>query len=304
MALVVGNRGGAKLMGLPRFELHRVTTVNQATELLDRYGDDAALHCGGTELLLAMKLGFAPYKHLIDIKPVAELRGITVNSDLCIGANTTHRQVEQHPDIRTRWAGFAEMAASIGNLRVRNVGTVGGNLCFAEPHSDPATALLALGAALECRRGNERARILAMEDFVIGPFQTAMRPGEVLLGIRIPPLVNGAALLHRKITFHERAAATVTMTCRVTDNRVDHFRLAVGAVGNKPALVPEASELIAAASADALPPHLLDELCEAAVLAGQVVTDMYGSADYKSHLLRVLVRRTLADATDRLKAKP
>lgn len=285
-------------MALPTFKLHRATTVDEATAVLDHHGDDAAIYCGGTELLLAMKLGYAPYGQLVDIKPIDELRGITADGDLWIGANTTHRQMEQHADIRDRWAGIAEMATSVGNLRVRNVGTVGGNLCFAEPHSDPATALLAANASLECRRGGEHPRTVAMSDFVVGPFQTAMGPGELLLGVRVPPLADGALLLHRKIKFHERAAATVALSCRIHDNRIDHVRVAVGAVGNQPALVPAAGALVGEVAADALPAPVVDDLGDAAVTAGRPVTDAYGSADYKSHLLRVLVRRTLADATD------
>lgn len=287
-------------MALPSFELHRATTIEEATEALDQHGDDAALHCGGTELLLAMKLGFAPYRHLVDVKHIDELRGVSTNGDLWIGANTTHRQMEQHPEICSRWSGLADMAATVGNLRVRNVGTVGGNLCFAEPHSDPASALLAADASLECRRGGEALRSVAMADFVTGPFQTVLQPGELLVGLRVPPLADGAVLLHRKIRFHERAAATISMTCAVTDNRIEHVRLAVGAVGNQAALVPEAAALVGAAAADAIPAVVLDELGDAAVAAGRPVTDGYGSAEYKAHLLRVLVRRTFADAIQRL----
>jgi len=287
-------------MALPEFELHRPTTIEEATELLDHHGDEAAIHCGGTELLLVMKMGYAPFSQLVDIKHIAELSGISDDGDLWIGANTTHHRIEQHPGVRARWAGLAGMAASIGNRRVRNVGTIGGNLCFSEPHSDPATALLAAGASLECRRGGEPTRSIPMADFVVGPFQTALRAGEVLVGIRVPPLADGAVLIHRKITFHERAAATVTVTCSVTDNRIDHLRLAVGAVGVRPALVEEAGELVGEAPVDSLPPAVLDALGEAAVAAGRPVSDSYGGAEYRAHLLRVLVRRALADATDEL----
>lgn len=282
-------------MHLPPFELHRVDTVAEATELLDRFGGDAAIHCGGTELVLAMKLGFAPYGHLVDIKAVDELRGVSAAGDLWIGAATTHQAIVTHSGIRSRWPGLAEMAASVGNARVRNVGTVGGNLCFGEPHSDPATALLAAGATLECRRGDEKRRVVSMTDFATGPFQSALRPGELLLGVRVPPLEAGATLLHRKIRFHERAAAAVTMSVRVVDNRVELARLAVGAVGNVPRLLADADTFLDGAPADALPAAVVDALAGAAARAGQPVTDAYGSADYKAHLVRVLVRRCLAE---------
>jgi len=285
-------------MRLPHFEMHRVETIEAATELLDFHGDEAVIHCGGTELVLAMKLGFAPYGHLIDIKPIEELNGIVAGDDLWIGAVATHRAIERHPTVRSRWLGLAEMAASVGNVRVRNVGTIGGNLCFGEPHSDPATALLAADASIECRRGREVRRIIPMSDFSVGPFETALRPGELLVGVRVPPLVEGATMLHRKIRFHERAAATVAMTCRIENNRFAHLRLAVGAVGNQSALVPDAEVLLADVPADALPALSIDELGALAVAAGRPVDDAYGSGDYKAHLLKVLIHRTLLDVVD------
>lgn len=284
-------------MALPTFELHRPTTIEEATQLADKYGDDAVFHCGGTELLLVMKLGLAPYGHLIDVKPISELRGVIADDDLWIGATTTHRQIEQRPEIRDRWAGLAEMTSTIGNLRVRNVGTLGGNLCFAESHSDPATALLAGGATVESRRGGETVRSIDMDDFVTGPFETALRPGELLVGVRVPRLSDGAILIHRKIRFHERAAATVAISIRVNDNRIDHIRLAVGAVGNRAGLVADAGSLLTGQPVDALAVNAIDDLTQAAVATGRPVADAFGSADYKAHLLRVLVRRTIAEAT-------
>lgn len=285
-------------MRLPSFDLHRVTSVGEATELLDRFGDDAAIHCGGTELLLAMKLGFAPYGQLVDVKPIDELHGIRAGDDLWIGAASTHQTIVAHPEVRSRWRGLSEMAASVGNARVRNVGTVGGNLCFGEPHSDPGTALLAAGATLECRRGDGERRVVPMSEFAVGPFQSALESGELLIGVRVPALEPGGLLLHRKIRFHERAAAALTMAVRLVDNRVEVARLAVGAVGNVPRLVPGAGEHLDDEPADALQRDAVASLAEAAAVAGEPVTDAYGSAEYKAHLVRVLVRRTLAEVSE------
>lgn len=284
-------------MTLPQFALHRAASVVEATSLLDTHGDDAVIVCGGTELLLAMKLGFAPYAHLVDIKPIDEMRSIIVGADLWIGARATHREIEEHPDIRRHWAGLAEMAASVGNMRVRNVGTIGGNLCFAEPHSDPASALIALQARAELRRGDEATRHVAIEDFVVGAFQTVLRPGELMLGIRVPRLAEGAQLIHRKIRFHERAAATLSLVHRVSDNRIDRVCMAVGAVGDRPGRVAPAEELLEGVAADAIPETVVADVADAAVAAGAPVTDAYGTRDYKAHLLRVLVRRSLASIT-------
>lgn len=289
-------------MALPAFELHRPTTVEEATALLDEHGDDAALHCGGTELLLVMKLGLAPNDHLIDTKGIGELQGLTADDatggGLRIGATVTHRQVERSAAVRGRWPGLAAMTATIGNVRVRNTGTLAGNLCFAEPHSDPATALLAADASIDLRRGGAPVRSVAMEDFVVGPLQTALEPGELLVGVRVPEPPSGAVLLHRKIRFHERAAANVALQARVADNRWHDVRLAVGAVGTQARLVPEAAALLDGTPADAVPAGVLDDLAAAAVAAGRPVDDSFGTAEYKTHLLRVLLRRTLAEVTE------
>jgi carbon-monoxide dehydrogenase medium subunit len=131
---------------LPPFDLHRAGSVEEAHELLQRYGEDAAVVCGGTELLLLLKLGFAAYGHLVDVKGIGELGGIrSENGTLVIGATATHREVERSPVVLERLPALAAMERDVANIRVRNVGTLGGNLCFSDPHSDPATFLLALG---------------------------------------------------------------------------------------------------------------------------------------------------------------
>ena len=161
-------------MTLPPFELHRPGSLEQATELAARYGEDAAFYCGGTELLLLLKLGFASFGHLIDLKRIEELGGIRQeNGELVIGAAVTHRTLERSDVIRTTLPAFAEMERRVANLRVREVGTLGGNLCFSDPHSDPATFLLALDAEVVCRRGGEQPRRLPVSEFVVGPYQTA-----------------------------------------------------------------------------------------------------------------------------------
>src|SRR5437016_3618738 len=131
-------------MTLPRFQLHRPESVEEASDLLRQYGDDAALYCGGSELVLLMKLGFADYGHLIDLKGIDGLRVLHEHDGaLHVGAATTHRQLERSPIVREGWPALARMERNVANVRVRTVGSLGGNLCFADPHSDPATFLLA-----------------------------------------------------------------------------------------------------------------------------------------------------------------
>ncbi len=285
---------------LPPFELHTPATVEEATTLLERLGDEAAVYCGGTELLLLMKLGFAEFRHLVDVKGIEELRGIRVVGDtLSVGAAATHREVEGHPHVRERWPAFAQMERSVANLRVRNAGTVGGNLCFADPHSDPATFLLASDAVLVARRGGGAERRIPAAAFVRGPYQTALEQCELLTRIEVPAPPGGSAAVHVKLAFHERPAATVACNVRVEDGRVVEARVAVGSVSPMPVRVNEAEEALVGIDAGAPRAGSLEAAGDAAAEASGAVEDAHGSAEYKRNLVRVLVRRALSEACAR-----
>jgi len=282
---------------LPPFDLHRPQSLEEATELADRYGEDAAFYCGGTELLLLLKLGFASFGHLIDLKGVDELAGVRAEDGcLVVGAAVTHRELERSQLVRERLPALAAMERRVANLRVREVGTLGGNLCFSDPHSDPATFLFALDAEVECRRGGEAARRIPITDFVAGPYQTALREGEVLTSVRIPELPPDAAVAHSKFAFHERPTATVACFARVVEGEVAEARVAVGSVGARPVRVPAAEEMLTGAPAEEISIGLLAEAGERAAEAAAPVDDATGSAEYKAQLVRVLVERTFRKA--------
>ena len=284
-------------MTLPPFELHRARSVEEATELAERYGEDAAFYCGGTELLLLLKLGFASFGHLVDLKRIDELRGLRAdNGTLVVGAGVTHRELERSPLVRERLPALAEMERHVANLRVRGVGTLGGNLCFSDPRSDPATFLLAVEAEVECRRGGEEARRMPVAGFLAGPYQTALREGELLTAVRIPPLPAGTAAAHSKFSVHERPTATVTCVARVDDGAVAEARVAVGAVGALAVRAPEAEALLVGMPAGDPDPERLAGAGARAAEAAAPVGDATGSAEYKAHIVGVLVERTFRQA--------
>ena len=284
-------------MTLPPFDVHRPRSLEEATELAERYGEDAAFYCGGTELLLLLKLGFASFGHLIDLKGVEELAGVGAEDGcLVVGAAVTHRELERSELVRERLPALAAMERHVANLRVREVGTLGGNLCFSDPHSDPATFLLALDAEVEYRRGGEAARRAPISDFVVGPYQTILGEGEVLTSVRIPELPQGAAVAHAKFAFHERPTATVACLARVEDGVVAEARVAVGSVGARPVRAPAAEQLLTGAPVEEIGNGLLAEAGERAAEAAAPVDDATGSAEYKAQLVRVLVERTFREA--------
>lgn len=278
-------------MILPPFELHRSRSLVETRDLLTRYGEDAAVLCGGTELLLLMKLGFSSYGHLVDIKGIEELGGIRAeNGTLVIGSTVTHREIETSPLVLEQLPAFAAMARGVANIRVRNVGTLGGNLCFSDPHSDPATFLLALDAEVDSDAGR-----MPLAEFLIGPYETALEHGQLLRSIRIPVPRPGTGIAHRKLSFHERPAATVACAVRVAEGTVVEARIAVGSVGARPVRAGAAEARLAGApTGDSV---ALAEAAALAASASEAVEDANGSAEYKAELVRVLVERCFGDAT-------
>jgi carbon-monoxide dehydrogenase medium subunit len=211
---------------------------------MDEHGDSAAYYCGGTELVLLLKLGFAQYDHLVSVRDIPELHGVRAeNGTLSIGAATTHRGVERSALVRARCPALAAMERGVANVRVRSAGTLGGNLVFADPHSDPATFLLAVGGTLLLRRAAS-SRTVPMGEFVRGPYETLLEPGELVTEIHVPVTGPGTGVAHRKLSFHERPAATVTCLVRLEGGTVAEARVAVGSVGVKPVRASTSESLL------------------------------------------------------------
>ncbi len=282
---------------LPPFEMHRPGTVSEATGLLDELGDEAVIYAGGTELLLLLKLGFAEYPHLVDIKGIEELGGVSLDGDeLRIGATVTHRALERDPLVLERHPALAAMERSVGNIRVRSVGSVGGNLCFADPHSDPATFLIAAGARVEARRGADQARSLEIEDFIAGPFENVLEAGELLSVIVVPTPAPDAAVAHLKMSFHERPAITLACHLRSVSGELAEVRLAVGSAGIRARRARGAEDLLSGSPSAELSEAILAEAGDLAADAADPVEDANGSVEYKRHLVGVLMRRCLRQA--------
>jgi carbon-monoxide dehydrogenase medium subunit len=284
---------------LPPFALHRPRSLDEVEDLLAQHGDEAVVYCGGTELLLLMKLGLAAYPNLVDLKGIPELRVLEERDGrLCVGAAVTHRELESSPFVHRLFPALAEMERRVANVRVRSVGTLGGNLCFSDPHSDPATFLLASGAELVCRRGAAE-RTIPIGEFVRGPYETALGPHELLTEIRIPVLPAGAALVHEKFATHERPALTVSCFVRAEDGHVAEARIAVGSVSAAPGRVSEAENLLLGLPVGSG----ADQLRVAGEIAAEAVAplaDLNGSVEYKRNLVRVFVSRCCTTAVERL----
>lgn len=281
---------------LPEFELHRPTTVEEATDLVERHGDEAVFYAGGTELFLLFKFGFAEYPHVIDLKGIEELHGIERRGgELRIGAAQTHRTIERHAAVGEGWPALAEMERGVGNLRVRTMGTIGGNLCFADPHSDPMTFLLAVDAKVEARRDGTGPRRLELDDFVEGPYENALAEGELLTSVLVPALAPGAVVVHRKLVLHERPAITVACHLRVDGGELADVRFAVGSAGVRGARAAAAEEMLEGASSEHVAERL-ERVGDSVADAADPVEDANGSVEYKRHMVAVLSRRAVSEA--------
>lgn len=282
------------------FDLRRPTALGEVGELLSEHGDDASLYAGGTELLLLMKEGFVRPRVLIDLKRVADLGGVrAVDGGVEIGATTPHRAVERAEIVRARCPLVAGVARHVANVRVRSVGTVGGNLAFADPHSDLATLFLVFDArvALWSARG---AREISLADFVLGPYETARAADEIVTAVRLRPWPAGAAGAYLKFGVHERPTLGVAVMLALDParERVAEARVAIGCVGPAPRRLTMLEDGLRGLAAADLP-SAADDLVAGIADGLDTIGDLHGAADYKREMTRVFVRRALGAAAAR-----
>jgi carbon-monoxide dehydrogenase medium subunit len=279
----------------PRFTLHRPDTLAQALALKAEFGDAAAFHAGGTELLVALKAHVLRYEHVIDIKQVAEMRGIRVRTDgtLSIGALCTHHAIANDPTVRQRLPGYAELSENVANIRVRVAGTLGGVLCFAEPHADAPTMLCALDAWLVLA-GPRGEREVPSRDFHLGEFATARAEDELLVSIEVAEQSPGTRSAYRCFGHTERPAVGVAAVWS-TDN-AQRLSLWAGAISAAPVRLARAEALAGELDADMTGDAVWAQLQPAVAADAQAIDthdDLHGGADYKRHLVTVLAQRAL-----------
>jgi carbon-monoxide dehydrogenase medium subunit len=276
--------------------MHQPKSLNEAAEMLTRYGDNGRLYAGGTELLLAMKHNLLRYEHLVDIKTVSGLDKIEQeNSHIVIGALATHRAIEKSPLVREKIPALAELEEHVANVRVRATGTLGGNLCFAEPHSDPAAFLSALGARARVQ-GRSGQRTLEMNELIVGPYETSLAADEVLTAVEIPIPEKSQRVAYMKFQTHERPTLGLALLLDVGDGgaAIKGGRVVVGSVSLVPCRSDQTDALLAGPRAE-----VEKKLADAAAILGDAadpVDDLEGGADYKRHLIGVFLKRAFNKA--------
>ena len=279
---------------LRRFRLEEPESVAEAAELLGRFGESAKVYAGGTELLLAMKEGLVQYERLINVKKLTGLSDVTTaDGALVIGALCTHHQLENSPVLRDKLPALTKLEQNVANVRVRQVGTIGGNICFAEPHADPGTLLIALGAKMIAEKSSSKREITA-EDFFVDAYETALQADEVLTKIQVPIPAPHARSAYLKFGYLERPSVGVAVAFNLNGG-VSGVRIAVGCAGPAPRRVAEAEALLEGKSKDEALRHVA-EAGAAAGRAAQAISDLHGSQEYKEHIVGVLLKRAFQSA--------
>ena len=262
--------------------------------MLSEFGDRARLYAGGTELLLAMKHDLLRYEHLVDVKTIADLSKIELkNGSLMIGSTVTHRDIERAPVVNEKLPVLAQMEAKIANVRVRASGTLGGNLCFAEPHSDPATLLVALGARAQIQ-GKAGSKSIGIDKLIAGAYETSLAADELLAGVEIPIPKKSKRAAYLKFQLHERPTLGLALVLDVDGDNIKAATAVVGSVSAVPTASDKANALLLGSKAQV--EKQLADAAEALGEAADPVDDLEGSADYKRHLVSVFLKRAFAQA--------
>src|SRR5512136_1434605 len=216
------------------FEYLSPKTLQEALVLLDQYRDVYKVIAGGQSLLILMRQGLVAPEYLVDIKGLSELNYIQSDAQegLKIGALTTHRAIEKSPAMKNGFSVLAEMEHRLASIQTRNWGTLGGNVCHGEPAGDPVPVLIALKATL-CTVSLKGQRNMAMEDFCLDYFETALEPGELLTEIQIPAVPSHTGTAYTKFNVIESDMATVGVAMSITldsgDGVCQDSRIVLGA---------------------------------------------------------------------------
>jgi carbon-monoxide dehydrogenase medium subunit len=283
-----------------RFEYHRPGSLEEALGLLGSL-EDAKVLAGGQSLIPVMKLRFAAPSHLIDINRVPGLDGVeAANGTLRLGALARHNQIAGSEVVSARHPLLASTAPQIADPLVRNLGTVGGSLAHADPAGDWGSAMLAAGASVALRSAKGE-REVAVSDFLVDIFTTAMEPDEILTEVRVPlpaGSLGGAYLkLERKIG--DFATVGVAVQVEMDGGTIRRAGIGLTGVGSKNIRADEAEASLAGAEPGE------DAFANAgrlAAAAADPVADVRGSAEYKRHIVEVYVRRGLARAVEMARA--
>jgi len=283
-----------------KFDYQEPANLQETFTLLEQHGDDGRVIAGGTSLIIWMRQRLLMPKVVISLARLPNFDTITYDEHdgLSIGAGARHRDIELSPVIKQHYPLLHETFKKVAQPRIRNMGTVGGNLAGGDPLTDPGASLIALDAevTLASKQGQ---RTLALQDFFVDYYQTALNPGELLTEIRVPP-PSRPAWSHIKFTprsIEDFATVGVAITLRAKDGICEDVRLGLNSVAP---IIIRAKQAEKTLVGKQINEFALREMGEIASTEVDPMDDNRGSADYKRELVKVLVPRAAAKALQRL----
>lgn len=288
---------------LPKFEYHIPLTIAEALNQISQYGEKGKVFAGGTDLLVSMKKREVVPEHLINLKDVGELKGIKYDKaeGITIGALTTIGDIERSDIVRGKFRPLWDAVKVMAAPQVRNLGTIGGNLCSAVPSADTAPPLIALGASLKLT-GIDKERKVPVEDFFKGPGESVLKPDEILTEIFIPNLPEksgGAYIKMMRRNAMDLALVGVAVYMRLDEKgkACKDARIALGAVAPTPIRAPGAERTLINKNVDE---NLAEEAGKIASQEASPISDIRASKEYRREMVRVLTKRAVMTACKRI----
>ena len=289
---------------LPAFEYFTPASATEAFNLMARYGDTGRFIAGGTDLLIAMKKREVAPGHLISLSGIASLQGIIFDEKggLAIGALTTLAEIERADIVKKQFLPLWDAVNVMASTQVKNLATIGGNLCSAVPSADTAPPLIAMNATLKLI-GPAGERSIPVEDFFTGPRETIRRPDEILASIIIPKLAavsSGCYLKLMRRNAMDLALVGVAACLRLdADKKVcKEARIALGAVAPTPIRVLEVEALLINKAVDE---KVISEAARIAGMQCRPITDIRASLEYRCSMVEILTKRAVMEALRRIK---
>lgn len=279
----------------PRFEYFDPTTLDEAINLLAQYKDEAKLLAGGQSLIPMMKLRLASPLYLIDLNRIKDLDYLREDGGaLRVGALVRHKAVERSDLVRRRYPAMAAAAPQIADPIVRNLGTLVGSVCHADPQGDWASVMLAMNAEVVAR-GRRGERRIPIGEFLTGPFATTLQPDEIATEVRVPDPGRRAFGTYLKLERKVGDFATVGVAVHLSLDGDKVTRAGVGLTGVGPINI-QATEAQKVLVGNRLDDKVIAEAARRAAAAADPTDDIRGSAEYKREVVRVFVNRALRQA--------
>ena len=287
-------------MGFPKFDYYAPENLDEALALLERHKGYARVMAGGTDLIIKMRRAVLAPKVIIGINKIPGLSDISFDMEkgLTIGAMTRLADVASHPDILSCYPAVAHAASVTGTVQVRNMGTVVGNLCNAAPSADNAPSLIAHGAEALLMSASGM-RCLSLDEFFLGPGQTAMEPGELFVHVSVSPPDPSEGVSYQHISARgnvDLSAVGVAALVRTENGICTKARVVLGAVAPIPMRAVRTEALL---EGKPITESLADEAGKCASQEAKPISDVRASEYYRREMVAVLTKRAVMEAAKR-----